>query len=360
MPRSLFRPGVALACLLALATALPAATFPGRTWEVAGRPEDRGFSSAKLAAAQAYARTIHTAAFILVHDGVVVTQWGEVDRKFNTHSLRKSFLALLYGAPVRAGTIHLEATIGGLGIDDVLGLSEEEKRATVRDVLKARSGVYHPALYETAGMKALKPARHSVRAGTHWYYNNWDFNVAGTIYAQRTGRDLFAAIEEDIARPIGMEDFTAADGTYVTGAESVHQAYPFRITARDLARFGLLALRRGEWNGRRVIDAAWVDECVRYHSDAALSGTSGYGYMWWVARDFNRHPHLRGAKLPEGSYSARGARGHSVLVIPDYQLVLVHRVNTDQRGQEVTSAQFGRLVQRVLDARLATPKAGTE
>ena len=51
------------------------------------------------------------------------------------------------------------------------------------------------------------------------------------------------------------------------GEDSIHPAYPFRVTARDLARFGLLMLHRGQWNGRRVIDADWVDESTRYHSD---------------------------------------------------------------------------------------------
>jgi CubicO group peptidase (beta-lactamase class C family) len=334
-----------------LAAGAWAAEFPGREWQVAALPEDRGFSAAKLAAAKTYADGIGAAAVMVVDDGVVVAQWGEVARKFNTHSIRKSFLSALYGAPVRSGTIRLDATMGELGIDDVSGLSDEEKKATVRDCLKARSGVYHPALYESAGMKARKPARHSVRAGTHWYYNNWDFNVLGTLYEQATGRGVFAAIEAEIAQPIGMEDYRAADGRYQRGDESRHAAYPFRVTARDLARFGVLMLNRGNWAGRQVIDAAWVDESTRYHSDAALYQSDGYGYMWWVARDHNKHPHLPGATLPEGTYSARGAGGHHLVIVPPLRLVIVHRVNTDAPGQRVTDAQFGPLVQRILDAR---------
>ena len=345
---------VALAWLCLTATMFPAAAsavFPGKSWTVAASPEERGFSPAKLAEARAYSATIATAAVMVVHDGVVVSQWGDVARKFNTHSIRKSFLSVLYGAPVRNGVIRLDVTMAELGIDDVAGLSDEEKKATVRDCLKARSGVYHPALYETEGMKKLKPARHSVRAGTHWYYNNWDFNVAGTIYEQTTGKKIFEAIGTEIAQPIGMEDYSPADGKYERGADSVHAAYPFRVTARDLARFGVLMLNRGAWAGRQVIDAAWVDESTRYHSDATLYSTDGYGYMWWVARDHNKFPHLHGVTLPEGTYSARGAGGHHVLIIPSYRLVIVHRVNTDGLGPRVNDAQFGRLVKLILDAR---------
>lgn len=336
-----------------LTSAAAAATFPGKTWEVAARPEEQGFSSAKLAAAREYSTTIKTAAVMIVHDGVVVSQWGEVDRKFNTHSIRKSFLATLYGKPVREGKIDLDVTLAKLGLDDKPALTEEEKKATIRDCLKARSGIYHSALYETEGMKKLKPERSTRAPGTFWYYNNYDFNVSGFIYEKLTGRKIFEAIDQDIAKPIGMEDYSPADGQYVTGEESIYPAYPFRVTARDLARFGLLMLNRGNWNGKQVIDAAWVDESTRYHSDATLSSTSGYGYMWWVARDHNKFPHLPHAKIPEGSYSARGAGGHHVLVIPAYKLVIVHRVNTDTGVRhEVSSANFGRLVQQILAARV--------
>lgn len=334
------------------AAAASAATFPGKTWEIAASPEEHGFSASKLAAAREFSSKIKTAAVMVVHDGVVVAQWGEVDGKFNTHSIRKSFLATLYGKPVREGKIDLDATLGKLGLDDKPPLTKEEKKATVRDCLKARSGIYHPALYETEGMRKLKPERSSRAAGTFWYYNNYDFNVSGFIYEKLTGRKIFEAIDQEIAKPIGMEDYSPADGQYVSGEESIYPAYPFRVTARDLARFGLLMMNRGNWNGTQVIDAAWVDESTRYHSDATLYSTSGYGYMWWVARDHNKFPHLPHARLPEGTYSARGAGGHHVIVIPAYKLVIVHRVNTDAGVRhEVSSANVGRLVQRILDAR---------
>lgn len=334
-----------------------AGEFPGATWTVAAKPEDRGFSAAKLAEARAFAGTINTDAVMVVHDGVVVTQWGDVDQKFNTHSIRKSFLAELYGRAVREGKINLDVTLAQLGLDDEPPLTDAEKQATVRDCIKARSGIYHPALYESTGMKKLKPERHTQRAGTHWYYNNYDFNIAGTIYEKLTGKKIFEAIDAEIAKPIGMQDYSPADGQYVRGEESIHAAYPFRVTARDLARFGLLMMHGGQWNGRQVIDAAWVAESTRYHSDAALYSTSGYGYMWWVARDYNKFPHLPHARIPEGSFSARGSGGHHVLIIPDYKLVIVHRVNTDIRGRDVSSSDFGKLVSLILDARLERPSA---
>lgn len=327
-------------------------TFPGATWEKVAKPEDLGYSSEKLQHAEAYASTIKTAAVVIVVDGKILYEWGNTEKKYKTHSMRKSFLSALYGKYVRQGIIDLDKTMADLGIDDDPPLSDEEKKATVRDCLKARSGVYHPALYESQGMKDRKPKRFSEKAGTHWYYNNWDFNVAGYIFEQATGKKIFDAIEEEIAKPIGMEDYKAKDGWYVTGKESRYPAYPFRITAHDCARFGWLMLNKGNWNGKQIVPADWVEESTRYHSDATLYQSDGYGYMWWVARNYNKYPHLPGVEIPEGSYSARGAGGHYILIIPDLNMVIVHRVDTDKRGYSVSKEEMGHLTKLILDAKL--------
>jgi CubicO group peptidase (beta-lactamase class C family) len=330
---------------------LQAQNFPGKEWDKFANPEEAGFSTVKLEEAKAYGDKIQTAALTLVVDGKIVYEWGEVKRKFKTHSIRKSFLSAMYGNYVNDGVIDLDKTLAELGINDNPPLSEDELKATVRDCIKARSGVYHPALYESDRMKKLKPARYSERAGTHWYYNNWDFNVAGTIFTQFSGKDIFEAIETDIANPIQMEDFEAADGSYIEGEESIHNAYPFRITSRDLTRFGWLMLNNGNWNGQQLVPAGWVEESTRYHSDATLYSSDGYGYMWWVARDDNKFPHLPNVELPEGTYSARGSGGHLVLIIPEYQMVIVHRADTDVKGKRIEKEALGSLVNLILSAK---------
>src|SRR5205807_954256 len=80
------------------------------------------------------------------------------------------------------GQIQLSKTLADLGIDDRSPLTAVEKSATVSDLLKARSGVYHPALYETPGMATARPARGSYAPGVLGYYNNWDLNPVGTIF----------------------------------------------------------------------------------------------------------------------------------------------------------------------------------
>lgn len=327
-----------------------AQTFPGEKWSIADNPEEYGFDSEILDKAREHTDSIHTSAVVIVHDGVIVDEWGDVEGGYMTHSIRKSFLSALYGNYVKDGVIDMDETMEDLGIEDKHNLTEEEKEATIHDCLKARSGVYHPALYESESMKDKKPERHTMKAGTHWYYNNWDFNVLGTIFEEKSGKGIFEAIEEEIAKPIQMEDFEADDGWYVTGDESKHKAYPFRITARDMARFGLLMLNDGQWEDKQIIPGDWVKESTRYHSDAALYGVDGYGYMWWVARDHNKYPHLPNVDIPEGSYSARGAGGHIILVIPEFDMVVVHRVDTDKDGHSVSKKNIGTLVDIIFDS----------
>jgi len=343
-----------IACTLACgsASAAPRLVYPGRTWGHAKSPESLGYSSAKLAAARRYADSLRTAAMVIVVNGQILDEWGEVDRKYLTHSCRKSFLSALYGRYVKSGAIDLENSMADLGMDDDPPLSAQEKTATIRDCLKARSGVFHTAEAENDAMHKLKPPRDMFKPGEFWLYNNWDFNVLGTIFTRLTGKDVFQALKEDIAEPIGMESFSTADSVWVRSGRSIHPAYMFVITAHDMARFGLLMLRNGRWNGNEVVPADWVKESTTYFSDATIYRYDGYGYMWWVAKDHNKLPHLPNCRLPEGTYSARGAGGHYIMVIPDRDMVVVHRVDTFVEGNNVTAGDFGRLLQMVLDAKL--------
>lgn len=338
---------IAVTLLVTTPALLAERDVPGAGWERLLDPERHGWSSAKLQAVREHAATLQTAALMIVADGKVVDQWGETTTRYNLHSIRKSLLSALYGIHVADGCIDLSKTMDALGIDDnEPALTPAEKQAAVGDLLKARSGVYHPALYETPSMKARRPARATHAPGSFWYYNNWDFNVLGTIFERLTKAPLFADFKARIADAIGMQDFRLEDGAYVTGPDSIHPAYPFRMTARDLARFGLLYLRGGRWGDREIVPKSWIDEGLAPYSDAG--GAGGYGYMWWVAVNGR---HLPGVTLPEGSYSARGAGGHYLLIVPKLDLLVVHRVNTDVAGRSVSNEEFGRLVKLILDAR---------
>jgi N-acyl-D-amino-acid deacylase len=327
---------------------------PQRSWRKLPSPEVAGWSVAKLKSAREFSETIDTAALMIVQDGVVVDEWGQTALSLKCHSVRKSLLSALFGQHVESGTIDLDQTLAEMGIDDSEpSLTSAERQARIRDLLKARSGVYHPALYETKAMAAARPKRGSHEPDSFWYYNNWDFNASGNIFENLTGRSIFEEFEDRIAGPLGMEDFDRARHTrYVTGDDSVHPAYPFQLSTRDLARFGLLFLRNGRWGERQVIPEAWVRDSTASYSDVGSSG--GYGYMWWVAVDGRHFP---GVTLPPGSYSARGYRGQYLVVIPKWSIVVAHRVNSYQSGTAVSKSDFGKLLSLIFEAR---PKPAQE
>jgi N-acyl-D-amino-acid deacylase len=306
------------------------------------------WSEERLNEAHAFSKTLDTAAVVIMQHGEVVDQWGAVAMPLKCHSTRKSLLSALFGLPVEEGTIDLNRTLKQLGVNDnEPSLTDVERQATIRDLLKARSGVYHPALFETKSMAARRPKRGSHAPNTFWYYNNWDFNVLCSIFENLTGRSIFEEFEARIASPLGMQDFRRdRDTRYVTGEDSVHPAYPFRLSTRDLARFGQLMLQDGRWGDQQLVPESWVRESTASYSDAGQSG--GYGYMWWIAVD---GVHFPGVMLPKGSYSARGYRGQYLVVIPEWDIVVCHRVNSFQKGTVISKSDFGKLLALILEAR---------
>jgi CubicO group peptidase (beta-lactamase class C family) len=224
---------VMLASLLLGRVAAAQDRFPGAAWDHLP-PAQSGWSEALLADVRAWSEQIHSTAFMVVHRGVVVAEWGDTAKRTELASVRKSLLSALIGIAVAERKISLDSTLAQLGIDDnAPALTDLEKQATVRMLLEARSGVYHPALYETPGMAKQRPARGSHEPGTFWYYNNWDFNALGTIYEHATGTGIYDALDRLIAQPIGMQDYRPQDGVYFPGAASDHRAYPLRMSARD-------------------------------------------------------------------------------------------------------------------------------
>lgn len=319
--------------------------YPGGTWDEPSS-SSTGWSADKFQVADEVARSLGTDAYIVVHRGVVVHKFGEVDKPMNLASGRKSVLSVLYGIEVDRKTIDLNKTLAELGIDDRGGLSETEKTATVRQLLEARSGIYHPAAYETAGMKADRPYRGSHIPGTYWYYNNWDFNALGTIFEKFTGRSVFASLEAELARPLGFQDFDGPRDTEFVGEwSSSHPAYVMRLSARDVARIGLLMARNGRWQDRQIVSPQWIAESTTSYSE--VSPGLGYGYLWWVGRD----NWAFGQRFPGPVFSARGNFGQFVLVDRSRDLVIVHRVDMGRLfKREVSVAQFGGLLTKILAA----------
>ncbi len=341
-----------ICCLVSLLTFLNCykthTGYPEAYWLRYETPEEAGWSSERLEAAKSIWEEIDSKAFLAVYDGAIVIAWGDITRRYMCHSVRKSFLSALYGIHVGEKRIDLHKTLDELGIDDEPSLTQEEKRAEIIHLLKSRSGVYHPAAYETTGMKKSRPARGSKKPGEFWYYNNWDFNALCTIFERETKTRIFEEFKKRIADLIQMEDFRLMDTYYhLEKQHSIHPAYPFKMSARDMARFGLLFLKNGKWKDRQIISEEWIKQSSHAYSILPDDGT-GYGYMWWVVT--NRQD------KKWGMYSARGVGRQMIAILPQHNIVFVNRADT-YFGQTTDRDGLSRLMDAILDAKSFEPKA---
>lgn len=307
----------------------PSARAQDDAWVFWEDPADAGWDPAVLTQAYDMCENLGSDSLFVVYQGKVLAAWGPTEARYFTHSARKSFMSAVFGIHALRGAIDLQSTMADLEIDDTPRLTPQELTARVVHLLQARSGVYHTAAAETQGMHDYKPPRDSHLPGTYWVYNNWDFNTLVTIFNQETGEDFFEQLQELIAIPLGMEDFTLDDCLYQhEPLRSIHPAYPFMLSARDSARFGQVFLQKGWWHHRPLIPESWVDitTATRSDSGAYIPGT-GYGYMWWT---FPSGPGINASRPHLGrfeAYAALGAYGQVIMVVPEADFVFAHRVN---------------------------------
>ena len=329
-------------------------TFPGERWEEVS-PRDLaayGWNADALRNLWEAVRDNTPITGLVVADrGRVVMDFGDVADLSYVASVRKSVLAMLYGTFVEDGTIDLDATLSDLGMDDVGGLLDIEKRARVLDLITARSGVYHPASNSGDNL-ADAPERGSQEPGTYMLYSNWDFNAAGAAFERTTGRDIYDELERQIAGPIGFEDWDRSlqrkSGDLTV---SVNPAYHMWISTRDMARIGHLMLNHGEWDGRQVIPREWADRIVstvtpleEMNPVSRRDEYFGYGYMWWTFDG----PDATGPF--EGAYTARGAWGQWITVLPALDMVVAVKTNSVY-GRTTSWESWHRLLERLLAAR---------
>jgi len=296
--------------------ACPAAEYPGAAWK-RGDPARQGWDAAGLERARRLAEESHYAAGVLVHRGRIIWKFGDLDRPYETRSIRKSLYNALIGQLVGEQRLDLDATLAELGIDDVNPpLTARERSATLRDLLMSRSGVYHDAAHMTRGDFDERPARGAKAPGAHFWYNNWDFNTVAVIAERALGEDLFAAFGRRVAEPIGMQDFDPSHGRrHYNRKVSRHPAYLFDMSARDRARFGWLYLKDGCWDGKQVVPADWVRTSTSPLTDRSASGSPDYGYLWWSQGGVGD---MQGRLI-----MARGNPHQYITLIPEGDAVLV-------------------------------------
>lgn len=349
--------------LLALASTAAAQTaqetvFPGEEWEYMGMGEleEYGWDPAVLGDLFQFVRdSANTTGLMVVDRGRVVFDFGDVEELSYLASCRKSVLAMLYGYWVENGAIDLEWSLEELGVDDVGGLLPIEKRATVHHLVTARSGVYHPASNSGDNL-ADAPERGSQEPGTYMLYSNWDFNAAGAVFEQLTGRNIYDELQSQLAIPLQFQDWDRS-AQRKSGDLSVSRnpAYHMWLSTRDMARIGHLMLNEGVWDGEEIISPEWAREITsvitpleEMNPPRRRDGYFGYGYMWWIWDG----PRATGPF--EGAYTARGAWGQWITVLPAVDLVIAHKTNSVYR-RTTSWDSWQRMLELILEARGQEP-----
>jgi CubicO group peptidase (beta-lactamase class C family) len=142
-----------------------------------------------------------------------------------------------------------------------------------------------------------------------------------------------------------MEDWRVSDGYYhYERDKSRYPAYPFRMSARDAARFGLLYAHYGMWDEDRILSEHWVQRSSALYS--IDTDIMGYGFYWWILRQ----PPF----LDHGMYAALGVGNQMIAVLPRSNMVIVNRANTYE-GESTPMPALLDLIAEVLAARNGTP-----
>lgn len=248
---------------------------------------DRGLAEDALL----YAQNAGFDRLFVAQRGRVVMTNGDVAIPTDIRSCRKPFYAALFGVFVQQGLITLDTTLGDLGVTDGADgnqppLSPQEQSATMYEVLTSRSGVYHPAAFETSTMESTRPARDSHLPGMYYWYNNWDFNTLPAILSQLSGNGIegtFDLLNEYLFKPLGFQDYDESAQTLTYNSEkSIYPAPRLALSSRDCARFLALLCNDGVWDGKYLLSPGWVSQMRK---PVVNTGSGGRGMFCDVRVD---------------------------------------------------------------------------
>jgi len=273
-----------------------------------------------------------TVSLLVVHKGKIIAE--EYADGFNqstktrTWSTAKSIAVTLIGILVDQGKMKLDEPLNVEWLPKQANPDTDPRKAiTLRHVLNMSSGLYTvdsrrmeyatgSGLAYWAGASIVNGARNRglIREpGTSWDYENYDTILAILSMKNTLGKDYFTFPRKALLDKIGMRNtFLSTDrfGDFVLSS----QVY---TNARDLARFGLLYLNDGKWNGEQIISKEWID-FVRTPAPSTKERGNMYGGQWWLVPDDR-------TDVPKDAYSTAGNRGQYVIVVPSHDLVIVRR-----------------------------------
>lgn len=299
---------------------------------------------------------------IIVYKGYIIASWGDPSKIDMTHSVTKSFLSSVVGVAVDKGMIHdvndlvgpyvppVEIFTAGqvnrsadlIGQPQLLHLFATDHNKTITwDQMLRQTSDWEGTLWgkpEWADRPDPDPKKWMDRPrnppGTVWEYNDTRVNALALAATSVWRKPLPQVLKEYIMDPIGASNtwrwtgyrnsWIVLDGQAVQSVSGGgHWGGGMFINAYDMARFGLLTLHRGNWNGRQLLSDQWVTEAL-----TPTKANTGYGYMnWFLNTDKKMLP-----DAPASAFMHIGNGNNLIYVDPEHELVMVVRWIADNKS----------------------------
>ncbi|RZJ36204.1 MAG: class C beta-lactamase-related serine hydrolase [Flavobacterium sp.] len=286
-------------------------------WETESVAE-AGWNEAAVAPLLDYLEAKHSKSFIVLHNGRIV-----LENYFNGHSIDSNWYWASAGKTLTSTMTGIAQQESLLNLDDrvsdYLGSGwtsltpEKENLITLRHLLTMTSGLEDIANGDCVAPECLT---YVADAGTRWAYHNVYVKLQDVIAAAsgETFSDYFNAKLRD---KIGM------NGVWLPMDNNI----VYWSTSRSMARFGLLMLNRGNWNGETILNETYFNQATQTSQNINLS----YGYLWWL--DVKQSYHMPQTQLefngsiipgaPSDMYMALGKNDQKIYVIPSRNIVII-------------------------------------
>lgn len=291
--------------------ALIPGTFPGDEWETID-PAEAGLDPSVLDEVATAAEAGGSNCLVVTRDGRLVDEWYWNDTgpesSQEIFSATKSFTDVVVGIAADDGDLSVEDR-AGRWIPEWEGTASEA--VTVEHLLNNTSGRYHDFAtdYGEMAAQAVDKTAFAIdldqesEPGATWIYNNSAIQTLEAVVSGATGEDMADFAKQRLLEPLGMahSDWArdrAGNAMAFMGVQS---------TCRDMARFGLMALNEGNWDGDQIVSADWMD---RSTGDSSQELNAAYGWLWWLNREgpvLGAESASGGAATPSASQMVPGA-----------------------------------------------------
>jgi len=284
---------------------------------------------------------------MILKNGYMVTQWGDIDRVDMTFSVTKSFLSTMAGLAVDRGLIANTEDYAAKYIWDGTFEGEHNSKITWEHLLQQNSA-WSGELWEGKDWADRPPKEGGIddwkfekpkQPGTVMEYNDVRVNVLAYALTHVFRKPMPQVLKENIMDKIGASTtwrwfgyenaWTVIDGLKmksVTGGG--HSGAGIFISAEDMARFGLLFLNNGKWKNEQLISTEWIAKAT-----TPSVPNINYGYMWWLNKKGSRH----WEGLSENIFYAAGFGGNFIVIDKEKDLVVVTRwLEPDKIGEFMT------------------------